>query len=169
MLVQSLTLAVLILLTLPAQATAADNFCPTYNTAIVVDFVNATPKTATVGTTATTKIHVTYPEGTPAQITNASFLWTGPAGQKEYESIQVASNGTAGVYVYRQQITPDLIHVVGLGHVTVSVVACSLRDAYGNDGPNQNTNSETTPTPNDNSHVTLTFVKTRELNPHLRY
>ncbi len=157
-------MAALILLALPAPAATATAFCPTHRTAIVVDFVDATPKTATVGTTVTIKFHLTYPEGTPASIKNASFLWTGAAEQKEYENTQVTSNGTAGFYVYRQDITPDLIHTVGR-QATISVVACSLHDTYGNDGPNQNTNSETTPTTNDNSHVTLTFVKTRELNP----
>jgi hypothetical protein len=165
---------VLILLTLPVptsapdvplpqwyKAGAATSPCPTYNTALVVDFVDATPKTATEGVMITTKFHVTYPEGTPAQISNASFFWTGAAGQKEYENIQVASNGTAGFYVYRQDITPDLIHAVGR-QAAISVVACSLRDVYGNDGPNQPTNSETTPNPNDNSNITLTFTKTKE-------
>jgi hypothetical protein len=161
---QPLTLTVLILLTLPAPAATTTNFCPTYNTAIVVDYVDATPKTATEGMMITTKFHVTYPEGTPAEISNASFLWTGAAGQKEYENIQVSSNGTAGFYVYRQDITPDLIHAVGR-QATISVVACSLHDVYGNDGPNQPTNSETTPNPNDNSHVTLTFTKTKEPTP----
>lgn len=161
---QPLTVAVLILLTQPAQVGTATNFCPTYNTVIVVDFVNTTPRTAAEGTMITTTFHAIYPEATPAQISNASFLWTGAAGQKEYENIQVASNGTAGFYVYRQDITPDLIHAVGR-QATLSVVPCSLRDVYGNDGPNQNTNSETTPNPNDNSNITLTFTKTKEPTP----
>jgi hypothetical protein len=143
-LLQPLTLAVLILLTQPAPAAAATRFCPTYQTALVVDFVNATPKTATVGTTVTVKFHVTYPEGTPAQITNASFMWIGLMGEREYDNIKVVSNGTVGFYQYRQDVTPDLIHAVGLGHVTVSVVACSLHDLYGNDGPQQSVDSQVT-------------------------
>lgn len=152
---QPLTLAVLILLTRPAPAAAATRFCPTYNTALVVDLVNATPKTATVETTVTVKFHVTYPEGTPASIKNASFLLDGPAGQEEYEGIQVTLNGTAGFYQYTQDVTRGLIHAVGRGQVTISVAACSLHDVYGNDGPAQPANSETTQTPNDNSTITI--------------
>lgn len=152
---QPLTVAVLILLVQPAQGTPAASFCPTRNTAIFVDFVNTTPKTATVGTTVTVKFHVTYPEGTPASIKNASFFWDGPAGQEEYEGIQVTLNGTAGFYQYTQDVTRDLIHAVGRGQVTISVAACPLHDVYGNDGPAQPANSETTKTPNDNSTITI--------------
>lgn len=141
---QPLTVAALILLTLPAPAATATNFCPTYNTVIVVDFMNTTPKTATVGTTVTTKFHVTYPEGTPAQITNASFMWIGLMGEREYDNIKVVSNGTVGFYQYRQDATPDLIHAIGTGQVTVSIIACSLHDLYGNDGPPQSVDSQVT-------------------------
>jgi hypothetical protein len=165
-LLQPLTLAVLILLTQPAPAAAATRFCPTYQTALVVDFVDANPKTATQGTIISTTFHVTYPEGTPASIKNASFLWVGSTGQKECDNISVISNGTRGFYTYTQDVTPDLVHAVGRGQVTISVVACSLHDFYRNDGPNELTNSETTPLPNDDSHVTLTLTKTREPNPH---
>ena len=159
MFLQPLTLAALILLTLPARAATTTNFCPTYNTAIAVDYVNTTPRIAAEGTTTTTTFRTTYPEGTPAQITNASFTWIGSTGEREYDNIKVVSNGTAGYYQYRQDVTPDLIHAVGR-RATISVVACSLRDVYRNDGPNQNTSSKTTPPPNDNSTITLTKTTT---------
>ena len=153
--VQPLTLAVLILITLPTQAGTATSFCPTYETAIVVDFVNANPKTAIEGMTITVTFHATYPEGTPASIKTAAFTWAGTRGQIEYENIQVVSNGTVGSYTYTQDATSDLIRAVGRGQVTISIVACSLHDPYANDGPAQPANSETTQTPNDNSTITI--------------
>jgi hypothetical protein len=151
------SLAVLILLTLPVPTYAPDvplpqwykagtatSPCPTYLTVLVVDSLDATPKTATPGMTVTITFRATYPEGTPAQITNASFLWEGTRGQEEFDNVGVAPNGSAGFYQYRQHVTPDLVHAVGLGHAAVSIIACSLRDPLGNDGPNQNTSTQVT-------------------------
>jgi hypothetical protein len=146
---QPLTLTALILLTLPAGGLPlATTICPTHRTVIAVDSVDATPKIATPGATITLTFRATYPEGTPAQVSRASFIWSGTAAQEEFDNAGVAPNGSAGFYQYRQQVTTDLIHTVGRGHTTVSIIACSLHDPLGNDGPNQNTGTQVTLTQN---------------------
>jgi hypothetical protein len=132
--------------------------CPTYETLLVVDLVDASPRSASVGTFVVTNVHVVTPDGTPVDLTprTVSFLWSGPTGQKEYDSVPVAlAPGQAGLYIYNQTVTDDLVKAVGEGTVTISVVACSCGDGLGNFGPPGLISSNRTLTPSDDSSVMI--------------
>ena len=131
--------------------------CPTYQTNLVVDFVDSTPIDAVVGITIVTRVHVVYPDGTPVALLpeTISFLWTGGAGQEEFDNVQVIFTGNPGWYNYTETVTADLLQATGQGKVTISVVTCSASDGLGNRGPTGLISSDTTFTPGDNSILNI--------------
>lgn len=131
--------------------------CPTYQTNLSIDVVDATPANAAVGGTVVLKFHVIYNDGTPVTLQPeiASFLWTGSQGHVQFDNVAVTSTGEPGFYTYSQQVTQALLDATGGGAVTVSVVVCSCSDGRGNRGPTGNTDSDGTLTPSDNSKVSI--------------
>ena len=121
--------------------------CPTYQTNLVVDLVNSIPIHVVLGGTVVTRIHVVYPDGTPATLSpeTVSFVWAGSAGTKRFDNAPVVPTGDPGFYTYTQTITDDF----PTGTVTLSVALCSCSDASGNYGPTSDTNSDVTITPAD--------------------
>jgi hypothetical protein len=96
-----------------------------------------------------------YNDGTPVTLSpeTISFLWTGTAGQKEFDNVPVVYTGTPGLYNYTQTITQDLYQSLGQGKVVIFVVECSCSDVRANRGPISNTESDLTLTPSDDSHL----------------
>jgi hypothetical protein len=129
--------------------------CPTYQVNLVVDLVNSDPTNPQVGDTVVTRVHVVYNDGTPVTLSpeTISFLWTGTAGQKEFDNVAVVYTGEPGFYNYTQTVTQDIFQAVGQGKVTIAVVACSCSDIRGNRGPISPVNSDATLTPSDNSNL----------------
>jgi len=121
--------------------------CPAYQTNLAVDLVNSIPIHVVLGGTVVTRIHVVYPDGTPATLSpeTVSFVWAGSAGTKRFDNTPVVPTGDPGFYTYTQTITDDF----PTGSVTLSVVSCSCSDASGNYGPTSNTDSDVTITPAD--------------------
>jgi len=140
--------------TAPQQAAG----CATYQTNLIVDYINSVPHQATVGDTIVTTFHVIYPDGTPVTLSppTASFNWMGPTGQTEFDNVPVAYNGTPGFYNYTQPFTQDIVTAAGSGTITISVVFCSCQDGVGNRGPTGLVSSVQTPTPIDDSLVSTT-------------
>jgi hypothetical protein len=138
------------------STTTTPTGCSTYQSNLLVDYVNSTPHTAVVGDTIVTIFHVVYPDGTPVTLSpqTASFNWTGPSGSKEFSSIPVINNGTAGFYNYTQAFTQDIIQATGPGTITIAVVFCSCQDSQGNRGPTGNISSIQTMIPYDLSQIT---------------
>jgi hypothetical protein len=141
--------------------------CPTYQTNLLVDVVDSVPISVTTGGTVVTRIHVIYPDGTPATLEPelVSFLWTGSQGLKQFDNVQVTYTGSPGFYTYSQEITQDLVQATGGGLVVVSAVRCSCSDGGGNRGPTGNTDSNITITPSDNSNVQMGQVTTTVQGP----
>jgi len=139
---------------LPAQGS-----CPTYLTNLTVDLVDSSPVSITTGDVVTTMFHVVYPDGTPVTLVpqTASFVWTGAAGQKEFDNVNVTATGNPGYYNYTQSVTADIIQATigsaSTGKIYVQVAVCSLSDALGNRGPTGNIGSDETLTPSDNSNL----------------
>jgi hypothetical protein len=129
--------------------------CPTYQVNLVVDLVNSDPTNPQVGDTVVTRVHVVYNDGTPVTLSpeTISFLWTGTAGQKEFDNVAVVYTGEPGFYNYTETVTQDIFQAVGQGKVTIAVVACSCSDIRGNRGPISPVNSDATLTPSDNSNL----------------
>ena len=136
------------LIPVPSAAT-----CPTYQTNLIVDLVDSTPKTVTVGATVVTRVHVTYPDGTPAVLApeTLSFLWRGSAGDKTVKNAPVVPTGDPGFYTYTQTVAEDF----PTGLVTIYVMFCCASDAGGNFGPTDDVSSDTTITPSDLSKVEI--------------
>jgi len=152
--------------------TTAPHGCPTYETNLLVDWVNSTPHSVVVGNLVITTFHVVYPDGTPVLLSprTASFNWTGPSGWKYFSNVQVIFNGTPGFYYYYQNFTQDIIQATGLGTITIFVAYCSCSDALGNRGPTGDTSSIQTnePPPYDDSQVvppTPTTTTTTQVTP----
>jgi hypothetical protein len=129
--------------------------CSTYQSNLLVDYVNSTPHMAIVGNTIVTTFHVVYPDGSPVTLSPeiASFNWTGPSGSKEFSNVPVVYNGTPGFYNYTEAFTPDLIQATGSGTITIAVSFCSCSDSQGNRGPTGDTSSIQTIIPYDLSQV----------------
>jgi hypothetical protein len=137
-----------------STTTTAAN-CSTYQSNLLVDYVNSTPHMVVVGNTIVTTFHVIYPDGTPVTLSpeTASFNWTGPSGWKEFSNVPVIYNGTPGFYNYTQAFTQDIIQATGSGTITIYVVFCSCSDSLANRGPTGNTSSDQTIIPYDLSQV----------------
>ena len=135
------------------QQTTPD--CPTYQVNLAVDLVNSDPTNPQVGDTVVTRVHVVYNDGTPVTLSpeTISFLWKGVSGQEQFDNVPVVYTGEPGFYNYTETITQDLFQTLGVGEVIISVVACSCSDIRGNRGPISLTESDTTFTPSDNSHL----------------
>lgn len=139
---------------LPAQGS-----CPTYLTNLAVDLVNSSPISITTGDVVTTTFHVVYSDGTPVQLTpqTASFKWSGAAGQKTFDNVQITYTGNPGYYNYTQTVTPDLAQATvgssGTGKIYVQVALCSCSDGLGNRGPTGDIGSGETFSPSDNSNL----------------
>ncbi len=146
---------------IPAYATShvmQAGSCPTYQTNLLVVRVDSTPHSPTptpVGTSVVTIFHVVYPDGTPVtlQPSIASFVWSGTAGQKEFDNVPVVYTGTPGFYSYTATLTQDIVQAAGPGVITISVLTCSCQDGSGNRGPTGGVNSLLTTDPSDNSQV----------------
>jgi len=139
-----------------AETTATETtrtMCPTYLTNLVVDYVDSTPHSATVGTTVVTTVHVVYPDGTPVTLSpeTLSFRWSSEAGEKIFENVPVVPTGDPGYYTYTQTVTEDF----PTGTVTVYVLYCSASDGLGNYGPTDDVSSDETLTVEDNSKVDI--------------
>lgn len=127
--------------------------CPTYQTNLVIDLVNSIPQHVAVGGTVVTKVHVVYPDGTPATLSpeTISFLWSGSSGQITIENAPVVPTGDPGFYTYTQTVGADF----PTGTVTILAVVCSCSDALGNYGPTSDTSSDNTITPADISILAI--------------
>ena len=144
--------------------------CSTYQTNLLVDWVNSTPHSVAVGDLIITTFHVVYPDGTPVLLSprTASFNWTGPSGWKYFSNVQVIFNGTPGFYYYYQNFTQDIIQATGPGTITIAVASCSCSDSLGNRGPTGDTSSIQTITPHDLSQLVpliLTTTSTTQVTP----
>lgn len=113
--------------------------CPTYQTNLSVDVVNAVPNDVAVGGTVVVKVHVIYNDGTPVTLSpeTISFIWTGSKGQSEFDNVQVVYTGDPGFYNYTQQVAQSLFDSTGGGNVNINVVGCSCSDGRGNRGLNR--------------------------------
>ena len=142
--------------------TTTPHGCSTYQSNLLVDWVNSTPHMVSVGQTIVTTFHIVYPDGTPVTLSpeTASFNWTGPSGWKEFGNVQVIYNGTPGFYFYTQNFTQDLVQTTGSGTITIAVAWCSCRDALGNRGPTGDTSSIQTITPLDLSQIVPLILTT---------
>ena len=129
--------------------------CPTYQVNLALDLVNSNPTNPQVGDTVVTRVHVVYNDGTPVTLSpeTISFIWKGVSGQEQKDNVPVVYTGEPGFYNYTETITQDLSQTLGAGQVIISVVACSCSDIRGNRGPISLTESDTTFTPSDNSHL----------------
>jgi hypothetical protein len=127
--------------------------CPTYQTNLIVDLVDSTPTTVSVGATVVTRVHVAYSDGTPAILypETLSFLWHGSAGDKTVRNVPVVPTGDPGFYTYTQTIAEDF----PTGLVTVFVLFCCASDNGGNFGPTDDVSSDITITLADNSKVEI--------------
>jgi len=137
------------------QTTTTTTGCSTYQSNLLVDWVNSTPHSVVVGDLVITTFHVVYPDGTPVLLSprTASFNWTGPSGWKYFSDMPVIFNGTPGFYYYYQNFTQDIIQATGPGTITIAVAYCSCSDALGNRGPTGDTSSIQTITPLDLSQI----------------
>jgi len=133
--------------------TTTRTMCPTYLTNLVVDYVDSTPHTATVGTTIVTTVHVIYPDGTPVTLSpeTLSFRWSSDAGEKIFENVPVVPTGDPGYYTYTETVTEDF----PTGTVTAYVLYCCASDGLGNYGPTDDVSSDETLTVEDNSKVDI--------------
>lgn len=141
--------------------------CSTYQSNLLVDYVNSTPHMVVVGDTIITTFHVVYPDGTPVTLSpeTASFNWTGPSGSKYFSNVPVIYNGTPGFYNYTQGFTQDIIQAAGSGTITIAVSFCSLSDSLGNRGPTGDTSSIQTIIPYDLSQVAVGVTTTTQVTP----
>jgi hypothetical protein len=120
---------------------------------LIVDFVDSTPQSTGVGTVVVTKFHVIYPDGTPVTLSPeiASFRWLGRSGEKILENVPVVPTGEPGCYTYTETVTDEF----PTGTVVVSVIFCCLSDIMGNYGPTDESSSDTTLAPNDDSVIEI--------------
>ena len=143
--------------------------CSTYQSNLLVDYVNSTPHGVIVGDTIVTTFHVVYPDGTPVTLSpqTASFNWTGPAGSIQFSNVPVIYNGTPGFYNYTQVFSQDIVQSTGSGTITIAVAFCSCQDAQGNRGPTGNTSSIQTIIPYDLSQIVFqtTTTTTTQVTP----
>jgi len=149
-------------LALPSVQQTVTPGCPTYQVNLVVDVVDSTPVNAVAGDIVITRFHVIYEDGTPVTLSPeiASFLWAGSSGEKQFDNVAVTYTGIPGFYNYTQEVTADLVQTVGMGKVTISVVACSCSDGLGNRGPVSLVNSDYTLAPSDNSIIGIETTTT---------
>lgn len=141
--------------TTTSTSTTTPTGCSTYQSNLLVDYVNSTPHMVVVGDTVVTTFHVVYPDGTPVTLSpeTASFNWTGPSGSKGFSNVPVIYNGTPGFYNYTEAFTQDIIQATGSGTITIAVSFCSCSDSQGNRGPTGDTSSIQTIIPYDLSQV----------------
>jgi hypothetical protein len=127
--------------------------CPTYQTNLLVDLIDSTPTTVDVGTRVVTRVHVVYPDGTPATLLPEmmSFRWSNDGQEKVFINVPVTPTGDPGFYTYTQIVRDDF----PTGKVTISALTCSCSDSSGNYGPTDDISSDVTLTPSDNSHVDI--------------
>ena len=141
--------------------------CSTYQSNLLVDYVNSTPHMVVVGDTIVTTFQVVYADGTPVTLSpeTASFNWTGPSGSTEFSNVPVIYNGTPGFYNYTQAFTQDIIQAAGSGTITIAVAFCSCSDSLGNRGPTGDTSSIQTIIPYDLSQIALQTTTTTQVTP----
>jgi hypothetical protein len=192
---QLVIIAVLVLgLSIPAAATARpqvqQNPSQCYRCTLDVDIVNVVvvapgsgaPSSALVisflqtpaGTPFVIQFHVVYaltPNGTGmAAVLNperASFSFSNSSGASlTVTNVTVVPvTGQPGNYTYSSVVSSNFPD----GPVTVSVLEGSLQDTQGNIGPPHDVTSDTTFTPQDNSHFNIGPVQTTTQPPTTNY
>ncbi len=127
--------------------------CPTYQTNLLVIFVDSTPRTVSVGSMVVTTFHVVYPDLTPVFLSpeSAEFIWTNSSGFEITKASAVTPTGQPGYYNYTATVTLD--YPTGL--VTIAVAVCSCQDGVGNFGPVDSIGSASTADQSDNSVISI--------------
>jgi hypothetical protein len=148
-----------------STSTTTTRPCPTYQTNLLVIWVDSTPHVPTstsVGASVVTIFHVVYPDGSPVKLQPeiASFLWSGSGGEKQFDNVPVAYTGTPGFYRYTATLTQDIVKATGPGVITIAVVRCSCQDQWGNRGPTGTVSSLITSDTSDNSQEQITSQTT---------
>ena len=156
------TIALIVLaLYLPSTALAsAEPPCPTYQVNLIIDLVDSNPRSAWVGVTVATRVHVTYPDGTPAVLMpeTISFSWSNGTYEKIRPNALVMSTGEPGFYMYLESVKADF----PTGSVTITALLCSCSDIGGNWGPTDDESSLTTITPSDLSILQIGLQMTTQ-------